>query len=186
MSEATRLEQTLRATERERFDLGRVVSGCVAGYAAAFPQHRFELRLPERRVELEGAPDLIAQLVDKLAENAMDFTAPDDPIEIAIDADAAAARLSVTNLGPALPEAMADRLFESMVSVRPPAAKAAGGEKARGEPHLGLGLFIVRLIAEFHRGAVQARNRDDGRGVTVAVTFPLAPAPAAERPPAPR
>jgi signal transduction histidine kinase len=176
MSEATRLEQTLRATERERFDLGRVVSGCVAGYAAAFPQHRFELSLPERRVELDGAPDLIAQLVDKLAENAMDFTAAGDPIEVAVAADGPTARLAVANVGPPLPEAMADRLFESMVSVRS-AAKPPTAEKSKGEPHLGLGLFIVRLIAEFHRGAVSARNREDGRGVIVEVRFPLVPAP---------
>jgi dedicated sortase system histidine kinase len=174
MGEATRLEQTLRATERERFDLGRVVSGCVAGYTAAFPQHRFELGLPERRVELDGAPDLLAQLVDKLAENAMDFTAPGEPIRVAVDAAGATARLSVSNVGPPLPEAMADRLFESMVSVRPPAAKAQASGRAKSEPHLGLGLFIVRLIAEFHRGTVRARNRDDGRGVIVEVSFPLA------------
>ena len=177
MSEATRLEQTLRATERERFDLGRVVSGCVAGYTAAFPQHRFELRLPERRVELDGAPDLIAQLVDKLAENAMDFSAPGEPIEVVVEAEATTARLSVSNVGALLPEAMADRLFESMVSVRSPAAKVQTTGRAKSEPHLGLGLFIVRLIAEFHRGAVRARNRDDGRGVTIEVSFPLAAAP---------
>jgi signal transduction histidine kinase len=64
-----------------------------------------------------------------------------------------------------------------MVSVRSPAAKAQGSEKAKSEPHLGLGLFIVRLITEFHRGAVRARNRDDGRGVIVEVSFPLAAAP---------
>jgi signal transduction histidine kinase len=72
---------------------------------------------------------------------------------------------------------MADRLFESMVSVRSPAAKVQTTGRAKSEPHLGLGLFIVRLIAEFHRGAVRARNRDDGRGVTIEVSFPLAAAP---------
>jgi len=174
MSEATRLEQTLATTDRERFDLGRVVSGCVAGYTAAFPQHRFELSLPERRVELDGSPDLLAQLLDKLAENAMDFSSPGEPIEVAVDADGAAARLSVSNVGPLLPEAMADRLFESMVSVRTPAAKPEGAARARTDPHLGLGLFIVRLIAEFHRGSARARNREDGRGVIVEVTFPVA------------
>jgi two-component system sensor histidine kinase ChvG len=164
MSEATRLEQTLRATERERFDLGRVVSGCVAGYTAAFPQHRFELRLPERRIELEGAPDLVAQLLDKMVDNAMDFGEPGQPIEVAIDADITRATLSVSNSGPPLPEAMANRLFESMVSVRP---------AAKSEPHLGLGLFIVRMIADFHGGAASARNRADGSGVIVEVAFPL-------------
>ncbi len=52
-----------------------------------------------------------------------------------------------------------------MVSVR------AGGDAA--EPHLGLGLYIVRLIAEFHGGRADARNRADGAGVVVTVTLPL-------------
>ena len=44
----------------------------------------------------------------------------------------------------------------------------------RREPHLGLGLYIVRLIAEFHGGRADARNRPDGTGVVVTVTLPLA------------
>ena len=174
MSEATRLEQILRTTERERFDLGRVVSGCVAGYTAAFPQARFQLRLPERRIEVDGAPDLVAQLLDKLVDNARDFTTPGEPIEIALEADGGIARLRVANSGPPLPEAMADRLFESMVSVRSPGGKPDAPAKARGEPHLGLGLFIVRLIAEFHGGTAGARNRADASGVIVEATFPVA------------
>jgi signal transduction histidine kinase len=59
---------------------------------------------------------------------------------------------------------MQGRLFDSMVSVR-----AAGDA---GVPHLGLGLYIVRVIAEFHGGYAQAVNRADGAGVTVVVTLP--------------
>jgi K+-sensing histidine kinase KdpD len=61
---------------------------------------------------------------------------------------------------------MQGRLFDSMVSVR-----AAGDA---GAPHLGLGLYIVRVIAEFHGGFAQAANRTDGTGVIVAVTLPVA------------
>ena len=59
---------------------------------------------------------------------------------------------------------MQERLFDSMVSVR----------ERRGDsaPHLGLGLYIVRLIAQFHGGRAIAANRDDGQGVTVSVTLP--------------
>jgi signal transduction histidine kinase len=53
-----------------------------------------------------------------------------------------------------------------MVSVR----RGTGGDV----PHLGLGLYIVRLIAEFHHGKVRADNRDDGGGVVVTVMLPLA------------
>jgi len=38
---------------------------------------------------------------------------------------------------------------------------ARGGEA----PHLGLGLYVVRLVAEVHRGTVSARNLVDGAGV---------------------
>jgi dedicated sortase system histidine kinase len=171
MSEARRLAETLKGTERERFDLARVVSGCVAGYRTAFPQQRFDLRLPAAAVDLVGAPDLVAQLLDKLVDNAREFSAPGEPIEIAVDVEWDWARLAVSNVGPPLPAAMAGQLFESMVSVRPAAAPA--GERPRSEPHLGLGLFIVRLIAEFHAGRATARNRLDGRGVTVEIAFPL-------------
>jgi len=172
MSEARRLAETLKGTERERFDLARIVSGCVAGYAATFPHDRFDLRLPQHPVELDGAPDLIAQLLDKLVDNAREFSAPGEPIEIVVDVEWDWARIAVSNVGPPLPDAMAGQIFESMVSVRPAAAPAP--ERPRAEPHLGLGLFIVRLIAEFHGGRAAARNRPDGRGVTVEVAFPLA------------
>ena len=177
MSEARRLAETLKGTERERFDLARIVSGCVAGYAATFPHDRFDLRLPQHPVELDGAPDLIAQLLDKLVDNAREFSAPGEPIEIVVDVEWDWARIAVSNVGPPLPDAMAGQIFESMVSVRPTAAPAP--ERPRAEPHLGLGLFIVRLIAEFHGGRAAARNRPDGKGVTVEVAFPLAGARAA-------
>jgi signal transduction histidine kinase len=64
---------------------------------------------------------------------------------------------------------MEGRLFESMVTVRP------GGTNASGEPHLGLGLYIVRLIARFHGGNAAAHDRPDGTGVIVTVTLPLHP-----------
>jgi dedicated sortase system histidine kinase len=172
MSEARRLAETLKGTERERFDLGRVVSGCVAGYVAAFPEQRFDLRLPERRIELDGAPDLIAQLLDKLVDNARDFSAPGEPIEIFVDVDWDRARLAVSNIGPPLPEAMASQVFDSMVSLRERTPEA-NAQRPRSEPHLGLGLFIVRLIAEFHAATASARNRPDGRGVVVEVRFPV-------------
>ena len=61
---------------------------------------------------------------------------------------------------------MTDDLFNSMISVR--------SGSADGDPHLGLGLYIVRMIAEFHNGEIAARNLDDGSGVCFEVSFPTA------------
>ena len=164
MTEATRLEETLAEAERERFDIARVVVGCVDGYRAAYPGRAFELRVPSGEAPFYGAPELIAQMLDKLCENAVEFATPGTPIVVALQQDEARFRIAVTNRGPALPDTMQGRLFDSLVSVRE--------RRGDGGPHLGLGLYIVRLIAEFHGGRAVASNRDDAEGVTVSVTLP--------------
>jgi dedicated sortase system histidine kinase len=166
MSEATRLEQLVRQGERERFDAREVVGGCVAGYGVIYGKIRFEVELPGTPAWLNGSPDLYAQMLDKLAANAADFSS-DGVIGVRLFVKEAQAVLTVSNAGPRLPEAMQGKLFESMVSVR----KDDGGS----EPHLGLGLYIVRLVAQFHGGDAQAIDREDGSGVVVRVRTPLAP-----------
>jgi two-component system sensor histidine kinase ChvG len=169
MSEATRLEQTLVATERERYDLVPVVRGSVEGYRAAHPGRAIELREPGEPLVVLGAADLLAQLLDKLVDNALGFATPGTTVEVDLWRYGRAATLSVRNEGPRLPSEMGQRLFHSMVSIR------REGKAEGGAPHLGLGLYIVRLIAEFHGGTAAAHDRPDGRGVIVTVTLPLAP-----------
>jgi two-component system sensor histidine kinase ChvG len=165
MTEASRLEQSLRSVERGRYDLAAVVRGCVEGYRVAYPQAAFALELPAGRVEVEGAPDLAAQLLDKLVENAVDFSRG-APVRVALEENAGAATLAVSNQGPLLPDKMRTRLFESMISLRDAPASTT--------PHLGLGLYVARLIAEFHGGTIAAANLPSGDGVVVGVRLPLA------------
>ena len=170
MSEATRLEQELNAAERERFDLAAVVSGCIDGYRLAYPGKAFELAVPQLSATVEGSPDLAAQLLDKLVANAVDFSRPGEPVRVALALDSGLARLHVQNKGPLLPEEMRGKLFESMISVR----GERRADRPPGEPHLGLGLYVARLIAEFHGGTIVAGNLAAGDGVEVAATFRLA------------
>jgi len=165
MSEATRLEPGLAATEREPYDMAAVLRGCVAGYRQANPGREILLAEPGVPVVVLGAPDLMAQLVDKLVDNALGFARPGTPVKVELARHGRTAALTVENQGSPLPAQMIGRLFESMVSIRP-----AGGER---EPHLGLGLYIVRLIAAFHGGEASARDRDGGDGVIVLVSIPL-------------
>jgi dedicated sortase system histidine kinase len=167
MSEATRLEQGLASVERERFDLAAVVSGCVEGYRLAYPGQSFELALARDAAIASGSPDLAAQLLDKLVANAVDFSSAGEPIRVSLSVADGAALLSVENQGLPLPESMRGKLFDSMVSLR-------GRDARTGEPHLGLGLYVARLIAEFHEGAIRAENLASGSGVAVTATFRLA------------
>jgi signal transduction histidine kinase len=114
---------------------------------------------------MRGVPDAFAQLLDKLVENALDFAPNGSAIRIALAVEGLAARLAVTNDGPPIPEAMLPRLFDAMVSARDPGHERGG--------HLGLGLAIVRLIAQFHGGIAQAMNLPAGRGVAFEVLVPV-------------
>ena len=165
MSEATRLEQSLASVERERFDLKEVVQGCVEGYRLAHSDRQFVFDADPGQFWVHGAPDLVAQMLDKLAANAVEFSAPGSTIRFALQREGSRARLSVLNEGPPLPADMQGRLFESMVSVR---SKQAGEES-----HLGLGLYIVRLVAGFHGAQASARNRTNATGVEIRIEFPL-------------
>jgi dedicated sortase system histidine kinase len=167
MSEATRMEQGLASVERERFDLAGVVAGCVEGYRLAYPAQAFELALPQRKTWVQGSPDLAAQLLDKLVANAVDFAASGEPVRVSLSLSNGMVELGVQNKGPLLPEEMRGQLFRSMVSVR----GERRGEGTSAEPHLGLGLYIAQLIAEFHGGEIHARNLPSGEGVAVSATF---------------
>ncbi len=166
MTEATRLEQSLMTHERERFDLAALVGSCVDGYRVAYAGKSITLETPGGPLAVDGAPELAAQMLDKLVANAVEFAAPGTAIAVRVGTRDGEARLAVDNEGPPLPEGMQARLFDSMVSVR----REAGGET----PHLGLGLYIARLIAEFHGGHAEASNRPDGLGVVVSIVMPLA------------
>ena len=75
LSEATRVEQIIEHTERVRFDLRELIQNMGQAYQQTFVGHRIETQLPQEPCWVEGSPDLIAQLLDKLMDNASDFTA---------------------------------------------------------------------------------------------------------------
>jgi two-component system sensor histidine kinase ChvG len=163
LSEATRVEQSIEHTERVRFDLTELVRSMSQAYRQTFSQHRIVDSIALDACPIIGSPDLIAQLLDKLMDNAVDFTPGGGTITIALEGDSRACRLSVQNEGPQLPPGLDDRLFESLVS---------GRTSAEGKPHLGLGLYIVRLITDFHGGTVHAQNAADHSGVIVTLELP--------------
>lgn len=167
MSEANRLEQSLTREDPEWFDLADLLRGATQAYGELASAHAFELNLDADPARLHGSPELIAQLLDKLVDNAVSFAPPGGWIRIRLLAAREGLELRVANQGPPLPERMRGHLFDSMVSVR---------EQRDGRPHLGLGLYIVRLIAEAHGGGVRAENLADGGGAEFVVTLRGMPA----------
>ncbi len=161
---AARVEESIQQTERVSFDLRELIASTVAAYRDGFPHSSFSLELPQDACFLRGAPDLIAQLLDKLIENAVDFCPPAGRIDIRLAREADRYRLEVANDGPRIPEPVLQHLFESLYEQR------SGRDD---KPHFGLGLYIVRLIAEFHDGTARAANREDGGGAVFTVMLPM-------------
>ena len=188
MSEATRLEESLSKAEMDIFPLSKVISGCMQGYQLTYPKQVFAVSIPNEPLNMSGVPEYIAQLMDKLIANALEFSLPGTAITVSLEIKNKKAGLSISNFGPELPDKMSEQIFESMVSVR--------AQKAQDKPHLGLGLYIARLITEFHQGSIVAKNisvtslvekgsesakgiepsnaqDSDHCGVTICVTLPL-------------
>ena len=166
MSEAARLEQALQDSEPERFDLAQVVAASLESYRSVWPGQSFSFAAADQPCPIEGMPDLVVQMLDKLVANAVDFASADTPIRVSVTRHGADVVLEVRNEGPPLPEEMTDKLFQSMVSIR--------HGKTRQDPHLGLGLYIVRLIAEAHGARARAFNLESRGGVGMQVLFPEA------------
>lgn len=163
MSEATRLEQAIQRSEVEEFNAVEVLSGCVEGYRVVYPEYRFSAQISDTPCFLEGSPDLFAQMLDKIVTNATEFSELKGEIKINLSTRAGATEINISNQGKLLPEDMQQQLLNSMVSVRPTDEK--------GPPHLGLGLYIANLIADFHQCSLRLENLQDKSGVCVTVSF---------------
>jgi dedicated sortase system histidine kinase len=160
MGEASRVEEAIATAETQRFDLAALLRDATAAYATAFPARRFSCELESASLPLTGSPELLMQLLDKLIDNAVDFSPPGSTIVLRGAGDAGQLRLDVDNEGKPLPASGRERLFESLWQSR-----TDDGRK----PHFGLGLYIVRLIAEHHGGRVEALDLPDRPGARLRV-----------------
>ena len=161
MSEASRVDELMQHAEEETFDLYAALLSTIGAYRDVYAEREFAFDCELSSAASTGAPELLIQMLDKLVDNAVDFSATGDTIRVGLSVQGNEVRLSVMNPGPALPQKMRSQLFDSMVSVR-------GADNTR---HLGLGLYIAKLIAEGHGGSIAARNVADG--VVFEVRLPI-------------
>ena len=164
--EATQLKDALKLDEQTDFDLKEALTVWVRdGYRQTFFENSFVLKFPEEPVSAYGDPRRIRQMLDKLIENAADFSPVDKPIAIELTIEDSHVVIRVVNEGSELPTEMQGQIFDSMVSLR---------RKSDTKSHMGLGLYVAKVIAEFHAGTIRAENRKDGvAGAVFVITLPL-------------
>lgn len=187
MSEATRIEQAMQHTEKTCFDLNELLRNYIFGYQSSHPATPLEFTTAPHEIHLLGIPELMAQMLDKLISNAEDYREQDTPVKIELSSHRGQVILRVINVGPPLPADMREHIFDPMVSQREvsqrgvsqravtqsqaskPHPSKPGGEDT--PVHLGLGLYIARLICEFHGGVISAENMTDPERVAITATF---------------
>ncbi len=173
LADAANLEESLAAEELELIDLKLLVESYVANCSLVHKDCAFEFRGPNRPAYAMIADFRIEQLLDKIIDNAVDFHRADTLVRVQLDVIGDRIQLTVANRGPVLPENLQGSIFDSMVSHR----------GVQNRLHFGLGLYVVRVIAEKHGGFVRAMNLVDGSGVALMLELPLAAPPASEQVP---
>jgi len=164
MSEASRVEQSIQSTDLETFNICDVINSSIAAYRDIYPGRTFNNAGCDNKFIVNGSPELIVQMLDKLIDNAVSFSQENSEITIKSSTNKSHIFLSIINKGPLLPDHMKTKLFDSMVSIR---------QQKTNYSHLGLGLYIVKLIVDAHKGNISARNLDDGSGVIFVIKFPI-------------
>ena len=165
LADAASLEEALESEEFEKIDLHMLVQNYLANCRAAHPDYSFEYHGTEREAVVEASDFRIEQLLDKLIDNAIDFSEPGTAIRVGLASTASDVALSVSNPGPTIEPDSLKTVFDSMVSVRE--------NNPDNRLHFGMGLYVVRVIAEHHGGSVKAENLPSGLGVTIRVTLPF-------------
>ncbi|OOZ39088.1 hypothetical protein BOW53_12990 [Solemya pervernicosa gill symbiont] len=164
LTEAASLEEALRNDKLEPLDISSLCSSYVENCRLANKQQKFTLKGGEQPCFIEGCDFRLEQILDKLIDNAADFTPEGGEIAITLSCDLEQMTMEISNEGPLLDTKLQGQLFDSMISYRS-AAQQDG-------PHLGIGLFVARTIVEYHRGSIRIANRADEKGVAVTIKFP--------------
>jgi len=143
-------------------DLHKIVGDAVEELALAYPGRALNhVRVGDSGL-CDADPDRLVQLVGNLVSNAMTYGTEDRPVVVTSSVDDTAVSVAVHNHGTPIPKEVQGHIFQPMT-------RGTGG--ANPARSVGLGLFIVRQIAQAHGGTSEVRSTAEA-GTTFRVVFP--------------
>jgi len=145
-------------------DLDVVVKSALEMLASAGRTQARRIDYCGASVWVRGDRTRLEQVVNNLVSNAVDHTPSDGSIELRLAEVSDMARLTVRDYGAGLDAETAARVFELFYQARQPVQRPKGG--------LGIGLTLVRRIAELHGGRADVASEGPGKGATFTVTLP--------------
>ncbi|MDX6269216.1 MAG: hypothetical protein QOD28_439 [Acidobacteriota bacterium] len=157
-----KLRLELKPTELKQV----VESACEAARPAAQVKGiELGLALDRAASLVAGDAERLQQVVWNLLSNAVKFTPEGGRVEVRLERAGAQARISVTDTGEGIREEFLPYVFDRFRQADQTTTRTHGG--------LGLGLAIVRHLAELHGGTVAATSAGEGHGATFEVRLPL-------------
>jgi len=149
-----------------KVNLKRQVSDVAALLApeAIKKQINLSLDAPNQSVMIDGNPTAVSILIRNLVDNAIRYTPEDGEVTIQIKDNPHNVILSIIDTGPGIPEELRERVFQRFYRVL--------GSKAPGS---GLGLSIIRQIANLHKAEILLLTPKSDKGLEVRIVFPKAP-----------
>lgn len=139
-----------------------LVESCKELTLAAFPHAT--IKTPENNIEVLGDEELLQHAITNLLDNAAKYSKEPAEITVTLEQTADAAILRVNDKGIGIPSEDLDHIFDRFYTVDKAHSRRLGGS--------GLGLSIVRTIAEKHFGKVAVES-ELGEGTTFTITLPL-------------
>ena len=163
----SRLESGVVPLRRERLDVASVLDAVAAEAGLQFPGREVGIEVTPPDLQLLADPDRIHQVLANLTANALRFGPPDGSVRLAASAEwrdgGGGVVLTVSDDGPGIKPAEADRIFERFYRADSARRGSAGGA--------GLGLSIARWIVELHDGQIHA-DPHRPTGFTMVVRLP--------------
>jgi signal transduction histidine kinase len=150
---------------RTRMSLHELVRQVVEELQMTYPEREFLIR-QEGDAQGEWDADRMAQVLTNLVVNALKYGGTGTPVTVTTRGDEDGVVLEVHNQGAPIPDSVRQRLFEPMHRGDPATDKAGRS--------VGLGLYIVKAVAEAHAGSV-AVSSTAGEGTTFSLRLPRAP-----------
>lgn len=161
----SRLDAGEALMTRERFDLAELVAGTTDQMRLLADDKQIALKCAATgRVEVEGDPGRIKQVVVNLVDNAIKYTGEGGNVDISVGAANGNAVLEVSDSGAGIPPEAISHVFERFYRVDKARSRQMGGT--------GLGLSIVKSICAAHQGRVSVES-SEGKGSRFRVELPL-------------
>jgi PAS domain S-box-containing protein len=157
-------------------DLSRILSNAIEACRPSIDgkDHLLELDLAAGAMPIFGDPVRLEQIFVNLLVNAVKYTDKGGAIRVESHRDGGHGIVSVRDSGVGIPEEMLNRIFEPFAQVDQSLDRSQGG--------LGIGLTLVKALAEMHEGTVRAYSQGPGKGSEFTVSLPLAVSPMSPSP----